>query len=171
MEMQEDVRSDHMIKKKWYTKLGLGLALFLLVLISFVTFNTVNQFENSSKLVDHTHLVIKQINQVALNVKYAESAQRGYLITSNESFLQEHHDVVMQLPDEIKKLRYLTKDIPDQQESIEKFEELIDTRMRVLRLGIDMLADHGEIANDEVTDLVGGEGRQAMQQLRGYAVR
>ena len=169
MEMQEDVRSDHMIKKKWYTKLGLGLALFLLVLISFVTFNSVNQFENSSKLVDHTHLVIKQINQVALNVKYAESAQRGYLITSNESFLQEHHDVVMQLPDEIKKLRYLTKDIPDQQESIEKFEELIDTRMRVLRLGIDMLADHGEIANDEVTDLVGGDGRQAMQQLRGYA--
>ena len=97
MEMPEDSRSENMIKKEWFTKLGLGSALFLLVLISFVTFNSVDQFENSSKLVEHTHLVIKQINQVASDVKDAESAQRGYLITSDETFLQEHHDVVMKL--------------------------------------------------------------------------
>lgn len=169
MEMPEDSRSEQMIKKEWFTKLGLGLALFLLVLISFVTFNSVDQFESSSKLVEHTHLVIKQINQVASAVKDAESAQRGYLITSDETFLQEHHDVVMQLPDEISKLKYLTRDNPEQRKSIDIFEELIDTRMRVLRLGIDMLADRGEISSDETTSLVGGAGKQAMQQLRGHA--
>ena len=169
MELQEDVRSDNMIKKEWFTKLGLGSALFLLVLISFVTFNSVDQFENSSKLVQHTYLVSKQINHVALIVKYAESAERGYLITSDESFLQEHHDVVMLLPDEIKKLRYLTQDNPEQRELIDIFEELVDTRMRVLRLGIDMLADRSKIGSDEIIRLVGGDGKQAMQQLRGHA--
>lgn len=158
-----------MIKKEWLTKLGLSLALFLLVLISFVTFYSVDQFENSSKLVEHTHLVIKQINQVASSVKDAESAQRGYLITGDEAFLQEHHDVVMNLPDEINKLRYLTKDNPDQKKSIDILEDLIDKRMRVLRLGIDMLADRGEISGDETISLVGGDGKQAMQQLRGHA--
>lgn len=169
MEMSEDSRSSQMIKKEWVTKLGLAIALCLLVLISFVTFNSVDQFENSAKAVEHTHLVIQQINQVASDVKDAESAQRGYLITSNESFLQEHHDVVMKLPDEISKLRYLTRDNPDQKKSIDILEELIDLRMRSLRLGIDMLADRGKVSLDETMDLVGGTGRQAMLQLRGHA--
>ncbi len=169
MEMSENSRSEHMIKKEWLTKLGLGLALFLLVLISFVTFNSVDQFESSSKLVDHTHLVIKQINQIVSNVKDAESSQRGYLITSDESFLQEHHDIVVELPDELSKLRYLTRDNPEQQKTINTLEELIDKRMKTLRLGIDMLADRGEISSEEVTGLVGGSGKQAMLQLRGHA--
>ena len=169
MEMSEGSRSEHMIKKEWLTKLGLGLALSLLVLISFVTFNSVDQFENSSKLVDHTHLVIKQINQIVSDVKDAESAQRGYLITSDESFLQAHHDVVVDLPVGISTLRYLTRDNPEQQKTINILEELIDKRMRTLRLGIDMLADRGAISDQEVTDLVGGSGKQAMLQLRGHA--
>ncbi|RBA23835.1 sensor histidine kinase [Herminiimonas fonticola] len=169
MEMSEDSRSEYMIKKEWLTKLGLGLALFLLVLISFVTFNSVDQFENSSKLVDHTHLVIKQINQIVSDVKDAESAQRGYLITSEESFLQAHHDVVVELPIEISTLKYLTRDNPEQQKTISTLEELIDKRMRTLRLGIDMLADRGAISGQEVSDLVGGSGKQAMSQLRGHA--
>jgi len=169
MEMSENPRSENMIQKEWITKLGLGVALFLLVLISFVTFYSVDQFENSSRRVEHTHLVIKQINQVASDAKDAESAQRGYLITSDESFLQEHHDVVINFPNEFSKLRYLTKDNPEQNKSIDILEELIDKRMRVLRLGIDMPADRGEVSSDEITGLVGGGGKQAMQQLRGHA--
>jgi signal transduction histidine kinase len=169
MEMSEDSESGHMIKKEWLTKLGLGLALFLLVLISFVTFNSIAQFESSSKLVEHTHLVVKQINQIASSVKDAESAQRGYLITSDESFLQEHHDVVVNLPDEINKLRYLTQDNPEQRRSIDILEELMYKRMRALRLGIDMLEDRGDISANETTGLVGGSGKEAMQQLRGHA--
>ncbi len=103
------------------------------------------------------------------DVNDAESAQRAYLITSDESFLQAHHDVVTRLPDEISKLRYLTKDNLEQKELIDILQELIDTRMRALRWGIDMLADRGAISSDEVMRLVGGSGKQAMLRMRGHA--
>lgn len=169
MEMSEDSRSSQMIKKEWVTKLGLAIALCLLILISFVTFKSIEQFENSSKLVEHTHLVIKQINEVVSDVKDAESAQRGYLITSDESFLQAHHDMVVELPRQINKLRDLTRDNSEQQKSIDLLQDLIDRRMHSLRLGIDMLPDRGSISEDEITEIVGGDGKKSMLQLRGHA--
>jgi signal transduction histidine kinase len=169
MEMAIDHRSMRMVRKEWFTKLGLALALFLLVLISFVTFYSVDKFASSSRMVEHTHLVIKQINRIVSDVKDAESAQRGYLITGDASFLDAHHEVVVKLPDEINLLKDLLQDNLAQQESLDIFQKLIDQRMRVLRLGIDTLAKRGEISVDEITFIVGGAGRQAMQQLRGQA--
>ncbi len=167
--MSENFFSRSLVKKEWFTKFGLGIALLLLVLISVVTFNSVEQFANSSKLVERTHLVIQQINQVVLIVKEAESAQRAYLITGEELFLDTHHDAVVGLPDEINKLKYLTQDNSGQNEFVDVLQVLIDKRMRALRLGIDMLADRRNISDDQITDMVGGDGRLAMLQLRGHA--
>lgn len=161
--------SHQRIRKEWLTKLGLAAAFLLLLLISFVTFYSVGQFANSSRLVGHTHLVIKQINQVVSDVKDAESAQRGYLITGDEVFLGAHHDVVIKLPNAIAALRALTSDNPAQRDSIDVLQNLVDQKMRVLRLGIDTLADRTAISNAEIMELVGGQGRLLMDQLREQA--
>jgi signal transduction histidine kinase len=169
VEMSIASGSHQRIRKEWLTKLGLAAAFLLLLLISFVTFYSVEQFANSSRLVEHTHLVIKQINQVASDVKDAESAQRGYLITGDEVFLSGHHDVVIKLPNAIAALRALTSDNPAQRDSIDVLQNLADQKMRVLRLGIDTLADRSAISNTEIMELVGGQGRLLMDQLRAQA--
>ena len=161
--------SHQRIRKEWLTKLGLAAAFLLLLLISFVTFYSVEQFANSSRLVEHTHLVIKQINQVVSDVKDAESAQRGYLITGDEVFLSAHHDVVIKLPNVIAALRVLTSDNLAQTDSIDVLQNLVGQKMRVLRLGIDTLADRSAISNTEIMELVGGQGRLLMDQLREQA--
>ena len=161
--------SHQRIRKEWLTKLGLAAAFLLLLLISFVTFYSVEQFANSSRLVGHTHLVIKQINQVVSDVKDAESAQRGYLITGDEVFLSAHHDVVIKLPNAIAALRTLTSDNPAQRDSIDVLQNLVDQEMRVLRLGIDTLAERSAISNSEIMELVGGQGRLLMDQLHEQA--
>lgn len=167
MEMSIKSRSARMIKKEWLTKLGLTLALLLMILISFVTFYSVDQFANSSRRVEHTHFVIKQINQVVSDLKDAESTQRGYLITGDNIFLQTHYNILSQLPSEIATLRGLTYDNPAQRKSIDVFEDLIDQKISVLRSGIDALEDRSTFKSDEIAALVGGDGRSAMDQLRG----
>ena len=168
MEMSDETRSRNMIKQEWFTKAGLGLALFLLVLISFVTFNSVDQFANSSRLVEHTHFVIKQIDQVLSDLKDAESTQRGYLITGDEIFLKMHYDILADIPSEIATLRGLTYDNPAQRKSIDVFERLIDKKISTLRLGIDALEDRNAFNSDEIAALVGGDGRLLMGQLREH---
>lgn len=164
--MSDETRSRNMIKQEWFTKAGLGLALLLLVLISFVTFNSVDQFANSSRLVEHTHLVIKQIDQVVSDLKDAESTQRGYLITGDAIFLEMHYDILAEIPNEIATLRGLTYDNPAQRKSIDVFEDLTDKKINTLRLGIDALEDRNAFNSDEIAALVGGDGRLLMDQLK-----
>src|SRR5690606_15266745 len=111
-------------RREWLTKLGLALALLLLVFISLVTFYSVEQFANSSRLVSRTHLVIKQISQVVSDVREAESAQRGYLISGNKDFLNRHYNILSRLPNELATLRGLTYDNPEQSKAINQLEAL-----------------------------------------------
>lgn len=150
----------------WLTKAGLIAAISLLILISAITFYRVQQFSDSSRLVSHTHLVIEKIHHIFSDLKDAESAQRGYLITGEESFLEAHHAVVISLPQQMTELEELTKDNPEQQQQIAIMEDMVQDRLHVLRLGIDMLANRTGISGEEVAALVRGDGRQTMGQLR-----
>jgi signal transduction histidine kinase len=153
-------------RKALLTKTGLTTAMLLLVVVSAIAFYRIQQFADSARLVSHTHLVIEKIHHIFSELKDAESAQRGYLITGEESFLQAHHAVVISLPQDIEDLRELTSDNKNQQEQISVMADMIDDRLHVLRLGIDMLANRQDISNEEVESLVRGDGRQTMTQLR-----
>jgi signal transduction histidine kinase len=159
------------IKKELLTKLSFLLALVVLAAISFVTYNSTTHFVESSRLVDHTHVVIKQMNQVLSEVKDAETAQRGYLITTDSSFLQPYDDVVTRLPGELTLLKDLTRDNPAQQQSLLLLEDMIEQKMRIMRLGIDTLTARKNMANEEVMALVAGEGKQTMEQIRAQIER
>ncbi|HWU97912.1 MAG TPA: CHASE3 domain-containing protein [Oxalicibacterium sp.] len=153
-------------RRAMLTKAGLTTAMLLLIMVSAIAFYRIQQFADSAKLVSHTHLVIEKIHHLFSELKDAESAQRAYLITGDESFLEAHHTVVVSVPEDIADLKTLTADNPNQQQQISILEEMIDDRLHVLRLGIDMLANRQGISNDEVVALVRGDGRQTMTQLR-----
>jgi len=157
-------------KEKW-TKWSLAAALLLLAVISYVSYRSTVQFAAGARLVDHTYLVIKQLDQISADLRDAESAQRGYLITGDQSFLEPYDVVVMRLPDEIALLRELTKDTPSQEKAVADLEDLIDRRMKILRIGIDTLAERKGISNAEIIDLVGGDGKLIMDRIRTQTER
>lgn len=158
------------IKKEWLTKLSLALALLLLGVISYIAYSSISQFVASSRLVDHTHLVIKQIDQVLSEIKDAESAQRGYLITANVSFLKPYEEVAARLPGELFLLKELASDNLSQKQSIAVLEGLINQKMHFLRAGIDALGAKKALDEDELVSLV-GDGKQTMEQIRQQADR
>jgi len=159
------------VKKESLIKLGLAFALLLLVVISYVTYRSTVQFAEGARLVDHTHLLIEQINRVFSDMQEAEASQRGYLITGDASFLEPYDSLASRLPDEITLLLELANDNPSQCQSIAELDDLIAKKMRILRLGIDTLKERGGVDKREISGLVGGEGREMMAQIRSQVDR
>jgi len=60
---------------------GFGAAVVILLLISAVSFNGVQNLVANSKDVDHTHEVLEGLESVIGDLKDAETGQRGFLIT------------------------------------------------------------------------------------------
>lgn len=159
-------------KTEWLTKLSLAVALLLLCVISYVTYNSTTQFVASSRLVNHTQIVIKQINQLLLEIKDAEAGQRGYLMTREKKFLKAYQDISLRVPSEIFLLNKLVSDNSAQQDAAFAFNGLIGQMMHQLRLGlIKQQAQENGLNETNFIVMNANERLQLMSEIRQQADR
>jgi CHASE3 domain sensor protein len=73
-------------------KIGAGFALsfVLLALIGVVAYRTVNALTATSYKVAHSHEVLEHFADLVGLLKDAETGQRGYVITGDETFLEPY---------------------------------------------------------------------------------
>jgi signal transduction histidine kinase len=154
------------LSKKSLTYFGFSLALILLFALFYVTYNRTAQFLESARWVDHTYRVIIQINAVMSELKNAETAQRGYLLTGNEEFLILYRPAVANVPEQIKRLKQLTGDNQVQYDSIVKVEGLINSRLGQLKESIER-RDLEDISSDKNSFIEAlEEGKSVMDEIR-----
>jgi signal transduction histidine kinase len=101
----------------------------VLVAISVASVLFVNKAREDSGWVVHTVEVENQTNALLLEIRRAESAARGYLLTSGPEFLSDHEDAVAQIHPELDKLAGMIGDDPAQHENMRKLRAAIDTRL------------------------------------------
>jgi signal transduction histidine kinase len=101
----------------------------VLVAISVACVLFVNKARQDSGWVVHTVEVENQTNALLLEIRRAESAARGYLLTSGPEFLRDHEDAVAQIHPDLDKLAGMIGDNPAQRENIRKMRTAIDTRL------------------------------------------
>ena len=94
------------------TALAVGFALILAVLAGIVWSNVYQQ--QASELVRHTMEVESRLYSLQSLLEDAETGQRGYLLTSNESYLAPYLTATAALDGEFKKLAALISDNPRQ---------------------------------------------------------
>ena len=107
----------------------LAAGFLVLVAISASSVIFVNKARNDSGLVLHTIEVENQINAVLLEIRRAESAARGYLITLGPEFLGDHEAAVAAVVPDADKLAQLTLDNPVQVEHIGKLRTAVERRL------------------------------------------
>ena len=143
---------------------GFMLAFLLLLGIGAVAYRSITSLTNANQLITHTYKVVEDVAEVLSLLKDAESGQRGYIITGDDTFLEPYQAGVAGVPAVIKDLRELTSDNPHQQKRIDEAEPLIAAKVAELKLTID-LRRKGSL--DETTKVVrGGEGKKIMDNLR-----
>jgi signal transduction histidine kinase len=112
----------------------LAAAFVVLVAISAASVLLVDKARGDSGWVVHTIEVENQTNALLLEVRRAESAARGYLLTSGPEFLKDYQDALAAIPPELNRLESITTDNPAQQKNIGQLRDTIKTHLdRVAR--------------------------------------
>jgi signal transduction histidine kinase len=107
----------------------LAAGFLVLVAISATSVILVNEARNANSLVVHTIEVENQIDTLLLEIRRAESAARGYLLTLGPEFLGDHEAAVAGIIPDIEKLGQLTSDNALQVENIGKLRAAIEARL------------------------------------------
>jgi CHASE3 domain sensor protein len=147
---------------------GFGLAGLTLLLVAVVSYrNTYNLIENDS-WVSHTHQVRTEIADLLSEVKDAETGQRGYVITGDDSYLEPYQlatgGAIKRTLDD---LRNLTSDNPRQQQRLSSIAPVVDTKLAELKETIDLRRTRGLDAATKV--IVSNVGKVTMDRIRALA--
>jgi signal transduction histidine kinase len=107
------------------------LAAGFLVLVAISTFAVllVNKSREDNGWVVHTVEVENQISTLMLQIRRAESAARGYLLTSEPRFLQEHDAAVATILPDVDKLMQLSGDNSVQGENVKRLRPPVEARL------------------------------------------
>ncbi|PJG48288.1 histidine kinase [Sphingobium sp. LB126] len=87
--------------------------------------------------VQHTLRVENQLSTLLLHVQEAESSQRGFMLTREDSFLGPYDSFRRQWRGELAALRAEILDNPPQAQAVEALENLLDDRLFLMRTGIE----------------------------------
>ena len=107
----------------------LAAGFLVLVAVSAASTLLVDKSRQDNGWVLHTIEVENHTNALLLEVRRAESAARGYLLTSDAVFLREHVEAVAAIIPELNKLEELTRDNPGQTANLKKLRAAIETRL------------------------------------------
>jgi signal transduction histidine kinase len=107
----------------------LSAGFLVLVAISALSVVLVTQSRKDNGWVVHTVEVENQLNALLLEIRRAESATRGYLLTSEPRFLAEYQSVSRSIASDLDKLASLTVDNPVQIENIKQLRGPVQARL------------------------------------------
>src|SRR3954470_1383023 len=117
----------------------LAAGFLVLVAVSVASVILVNRAREDNALVVHSVEVENQINTVLLEIRRAESAARGYLLTYGPQFLASHNDAVAKVVPDLERLAQLTSDNPVQTENISKLRPAIEQRLSQFAEEMDLI--------------------------------
>ncbi len=151
--------------EKYLLPAGLAGALLLLAAIAVVSVRHIDTLSESGRRVSLTHAVIGEIEQVLAALQDAETGQRGFLITGDDRFLDPYNAALARIPDQIRALRELTVDNPQQQASIGRIEAMSEEKLAAIKEGIDRRRRQPVTAPSSELELL-QSGKTVMDQIR-----
>jgi CHASE3 domain sensor protein len=122
---------------------GFGVALFLMIVMGAVSFISTVSLVNASNTMHRPHEVIDGLERTMYRLTAAETAQRSFITTGSEKYLELFNSAIVDVERELNNIRALTTDDPPQQGRLDTIEPLIQLKVRKLGEEIDLRRDVG----------------------------
>jgi signal transduction histidine kinase/CHASE3 domain sensor protein len=143
---------------------GFSLALIALIVLALYRDASLQGSQESAERVTHTMQVIEQMQALLSDVIDAETGQRGYLLTGEETYLEPYNTARNVLDLRFTQVRELTADSPEQQRRLDTLRVATGERLAEIERSI---ALRREGRTSEALAIVGSDrGRQAMNRIR-----
>jgi signal transduction histidine kinase/CheY-like chemotaxis protein/CHASE3 domain sensor protein len=114
------------------TLIGFLLAVIAVVIIALLSYQSLKQTSSTAADLTQSVEVLGRLEALLSTIKDAETGQRGFLLTGEESYLTPYTDAKDALPDDLKSLRALLVDRPEQRRRFDALESLVNLKMTEL---------------------------------------
>jgi len=123
-------------------------SLFVIAIIftlcnAFLSYINLTTLTNDTHWVAHSHEVTTSLEGIYAAIQETESAQRGYILTQNTSYLSIYHSAPHDLQTHLAALKNLIKNDSMQREQIRQLEHLVQKRLITLQHGITLIDQKG----------------------------
>ena len=144
--------------------IGLTAAILFFVATGAVAYINSQTLKKDSALLVRSEETLTALEDILSTVKDAETGQRGYLLTSNESYLAPYNAAVEQIGPRLEALRRVTIDNPAQQDRLATLAQRISAKLAELKQTIDLRQNSGSAAALAVVQ--SDRGKQEMDEIR-----
>jgi signal transduction histidine kinase len=139
-------------------------AAIIVSLNAWFAFRSLDVLLSQEGLVQHTWMVINDVERLIGSAKDAETGSRGFLITGDDVYLAPYTLALAELPQEMHEFKTLTADNPSQQARAVEMQAILNERLSLLQQGINL---HRNGRADSMHALVvTGTGQTQMNNLR-----
>ncbi|RFM28624.1 sensor histidine kinase [Deminuibacter soli] len=111
---------------------GFIVSLLIITLLSWLYHQQYTTMLRYTAAVEHSYRAIAEVNRFASQVKDVETAERGYLLTHDSSFLLPYNDAVKSIEESLDSLASFTRDNPLLQQQVMSLR--YTTQKRLLNL-------------------------------------
>src|SRR5947207_11478624 len=149
---------------EWKVRVGFGFALACLGVVGIVSYLSVVRLNENAARVEHTREVLGSLELLLAAATDSETAERGYVITGDESYLEPYREAAAVIDSQTRRLRELTADNRAHQQRLDSVAALVTERLAILRAGIELRKDQGFAAVQE--EILTGKGQQLHDRIR-----
>lgn len=138
-------------------------ALLLLGVIGGLALWSTAQLIHTAHWVEHTHIVIADLEVLFSYLSSAEAGQRGYIITGNEQHLEPYYLATTSIYKTIREIRQLTIDNSAQQQRLQTLEVALEKRLKLLKEALEARRQGGFSAAQNLIEQ--DRGRQLTREI------
>jgi len=137
----------------------------IVLLLGLLIFDGISNAHGAREAIRSSHLMIEAAQSTLQDITNAETGQRGYLITHDESYLAPYHQALLAITADTSALRRLAGADSVHKRQLDSLSKRIDTKLSELALTIDLARSGGpDAARAEVLTR---RGKEAMDDIRG----
>jgi signal transduction histidine kinase/DNA-binding response OmpR family regulator/CHASE3 domain sensor protein len=144
--------------------LGLAIAILFFLISGALAYLNVKTLKDDNQLVVHTHQAMIALEELLSTLKDAETGQRGFLLTADESYLGPYNAAVQDTAARLAQVKDLTIDNPRQQERLRTLKVHVDAKLAELKQTIDLRHQQGAAAALAVVQT--NRGKEEMDAIR-----
>jgi PAS domain S-box-containing protein len=144
---------------------GFVAAASILVFVGLESYWYTVRVDRAADARKHSYEAQLAVDEVAGRLVDAETGQRGYLLTGDETYLEPYHEAIKGLDQAMEQVKALTAGNPNQQRLLQALEPLIEKELAELQVSIDLRRKEGFRTANQV--VFAGQGKQWMDQIRG----
>lgn len=143
---------------------GFAVAFIVLTIIGIINYVHTSTLVENSRLVVESQELMVQLEDVLSDITDAETGQRGYLLTLNESYLKPYETAVTQVGRDLRKLEELLAQNESQQEELPRLKQAVEAKLAEIRETVE-LARNGN--REEALAIVQSDvGKNLMDEIR-----